>query len=170
MKTAIIGYSGSGKSTLAQHIALKHGIPVLYLDTVYWLPGWQERTLEEQQSIVQQFMDSHDSWVIEGNYTRVLHSRRMEEADQIIFMNFNRFTCLFRVLERYFSQRGQTRFSMAEGCPEKMDWDFITWVLITGRTGTKKQHYLSICRQYPEKAVIIRNQKQLDEYCKKNNL
>ena len=43
MKVAIIGYSGCGKSTLAKYIGKKCKVPVLHLDQVHWLPGWQER-------------------------------------------------------------------------------------------------------------------------------
>ncbi len=39
MRVVIIGYSGSGKSTLARLMAEKHQLPVLYLDTVRFLPG-----------------------------------------------------------------------------------------------------------------------------------
>ena len=47
MKIAIIGYSGSGKSTMAKRISERFGLPVLYLDTVHGLPGWEERERED---------------------------------------------------------------------------------------------------------------------------
>ena len=52
MKIAVIGHSGSGKSTLARRIAEETGVPVLHLDQIHWLPGWQERPDEESRRMV----------------------------------------------------------------------------------------------------------------------
>ena len=43
MKIAIVGNSGSGKSTLARMLAEKHQAKVMHLDTVQFLPDWQNR-------------------------------------------------------------------------------------------------------------------------------
>lgn len=164
MKIAIIGYSGCGKSTLAKHLSERYQIPVLYLDSVYWLPNWKEREREESASIVKQFLDTNDAWVIDGTYSHMEQERRMEEADQIIFMNFNRFSCLYRALHRYFTYRGKTRESMGEGCEEKIDLEFVWWILHAGRTKAKKQGFQKILEQYPEKCVVIKNQRQLTAF------
>ena len=42
MKLAVMGYSGAGKSTLAQELGRRYGCPVLHLDQVHFLPGWEE--------------------------------------------------------------------------------------------------------------------------------
>lgn len=47
MKIAVIGYSASGKSTLAARLGEMTGCPVLFLDKVQFLPGWQERDRAE---------------------------------------------------------------------------------------------------------------------------
>ena len=47
MKIAILGTSGSGKSTLAKRLGERYGLPVLYMDTVHFLPGWVERPFAE---------------------------------------------------------------------------------------------------------------------------
>lgn len=88
MKIAIIGYSGSGKSTLARHLGRQYGLDVLYLDKVYWLPGWRERPKAETQGMVEAFLDTHSAWVIDGNYTSFSFERRMAEADRILFFEF----------------------------------------------------------------------------------
>lgn len=164
MKIAIIGYSGCGKSTLAKHLSQRYHIPVLYLDSVYWLPNWRSREQEEGAKIVRQFLDTNDSWVIEGNYTSMEKERRMREADQIIFLSFNRFSCLYRAFHRYFTYRGQTRESMGEGCKEKIDLNFVWWILHAGRTKAKKQGFQKILKQYPEKCTVIKNQRQLTAF------
>lgn len=56
MRIAVIGYSGSGKSTLADALGKLYNIPVLHLDSVHFLPGWQEREDDEKRRIVAEFM------------------------------------------------------------------------------------------------------------------
>ncbi|BBF43621.1 DNA topology modulation protein flar-related protein [Lachnospiraceae bacterium KM106-2] len=166
MKIAIVGYSGSGKSTLAKFLGDFYGIPILYLDQVQFLPGWQERPTEEGKEIVSKFMES-PSWVIDGNYNSFYQKERLEQADQIIFMNFNRVNCLFRALRRYHRNRNKTRESMTNGCIEKMDAPFIWWILREGRTKRRRNHYKDIIRLYPDKSIVIKNQHQLEAYIKK---
>ena len=52
MKIVVNGYSGSGKSTLAGRLGELYQIPVLHLDTVHWLPGWEEKAEEQERSEV----------------------------------------------------------------------------------------------------------------------
>ena len=67
MKIAVIGYSGAGKSTLAKTLSDIYGCPLMYLDTVQFLPGWAERPKKDGIAIVDRFMENKD-WVIDGNY------------------------------------------------------------------------------------------------------
>lgn len=170
MKIAIIGYSGSGKSTLAKHLAAKHGTDVLYLDTVHWLPGWNVRSREEKEKIVEDFLNTHGSWVIDGNYSKLFYDRRMEEADQIIFMAFNRFACLYRAHKRHKAYKGRSRESITEGCDEKMDLEFIKWILHGGRDKRNRERYKNTIEKHKNKVVIIKNQKQLERFYKENGL
>ena len=164
MKIAIVGYSGSGKSTLAQVLAQKHNIPVLHLDTVQFLPGWEIRDQGEKEQLVRAFLDSHPQWVIDGNYSKLSYARRLEEADLIILLLFNRFTCLRRAYRRYRQYAHSTRPDMAQGCKEKFDWAFIKWILWEGRTKRKRDQFQQILTQYSHKAVSIKNQEQLNQY------
>ena len=51
---------------------------------------------------------------------------------------------------------------LAKLCKEKLDWEFITWVLWKGRTKESKQRYQSVLSHYPEKTIVVKNQRQLD--------
>ena len=164
MKIAIMGYSGSGKSTLAQLLAEKFSIDVLHFDTVQFLPNWEIRSDEEKMQITKEFMDTHDSWVIDGTYSKLYYERRMEEADQIILLLFNRFSCFFRAFHRYRTYRNQTRPDMAEGCQEKFDLEFMKWILWMGRTKKVTDRYSRLLARYGSKTIVIKNQKQLDAY------
>ena len=163
LKVAVIGYSGCGKSTIAAWIAKKNQLPLLYLDTVHWLPGWKERPQDEKEQMMKDFLDSHDSWVIDGNYHSLEYERRMREADQILFLDFPRLVCLYRAWTRSRRYRGRTRESMTEGCPEKLDLGFVLWILRDERTRKKKAEYQRILDEYKTKVVHITNQRELDE-------
>lgn len=165
MKIAIIGYSGSGKSTLARLLADFYQIPVLFLDTVHFQTGWAERDKEEERSIVRHFMQQ-ESWVIDGNYNALYQKERLEQADQIIFLGFPRRVCIIRAFKRYFHFKNTTRESMADGCIEKIDFEFVWWILHDGRVKKRRDHFKWIASNYQDKTLVFRNQKQVDAFLK----
>ena len=171
MKIEIMGYSGSGKSTLCRIFSKKYNIPALHLDTVHFLPNWKVREESEKQSLVTSFLDNNpESWVIDGNYTKLSYDRRVKEADIVIQMLFGRLNCLWRCAKRYYAYKGTNRPDVAEGCNEKMDWKFVKWILWEGRTKQAKERYKKIQKMYPEKIIVIKNQKQLNKYMKEMRL
>jgi len=162
MKIAIIGYSGSGKSTLARNLAEYYHIPVLHFDRVQFRPNWEIRPQPSKEIMTKTFLDLHKDWIIDGNYSKLSFERRMEEADVIILLLFNRISCLHRVTRRYLKYKDSTRSDMADGCKEKLDWEFVKWILLDGRSKTARQRYQRVMKQYPEKTLIIKNQRQLN--------
>ena len=82
-------------------------------------------------------------------------------------MNFNRLTCLRRVLRRYRKNRGRARASMAEGCNEKIDAEFIRWVLWGSRTRRARRRNAAVAREYAAKTTILRNQRELNAFRQK---
>lgn len=156
-KIAIIGYSGSGKSTLTKKLGQRYMCEVLHLDCVHWLPGWRERDRVEMNKHVAHFLDSHDSWVIDGNYSAACYERRMEEATQIIFLDFPRRICLFRVIKRYLTYRGKTRESITSGCEEKIDREFLWWIIHKGRNKEHKEKYCNVYKKYSGKMVVLKS-------------
>ena len=91
----------------------------------------------------------------------------MEQADQIIFLNFSRWNCLFRAWKRYRRYKGRVRESMAEGCPERFDWEFIRWVLWDGRQARQVTRYQTVGQTYSDKFIALKNQKELDRFLNK---
>lgn len=163
MKIAIMGYSGSGKSTLCRKLHEQYKLPALHLDKVQFLPNWEVRAKEDKQNIVSSFLDRNpDGWIIDGNYSGLSYERRAEEADLIILLLFGRLNCLFRCFGRYRTYKGKSRPDMTEGCNEKMDREFIKWILWGGRSKKIRKRYKSIQNQYPDKVIKIKNQRQLD--------
>ncbi len=167
MKIAIIGYSGAGKSTLAEKLSHCYSIPKLHMDTLQFQPGWQDSDREWMLDEIKKFLTKHEDWVIDGNYSWCCYEKRMEEADQIIFLNFSAWNCLLRAFKRYLKYRGKVRESMAAGCQEQFNWEFIRWILWDGRTNNAKERYKWIQKNYPYKVVILRSQKEIDQFLDK---
>ena len=170
MKIAIIGYSGSGKSTLASLFAKKYDLSLLYLDTAHFLPDWVIRPAEERAAIVEKFLNENENWVIDGTYSKVFYERRLSEADEIIFMNFNRVACFFRAWKRYRTYRGQVRESIAEGCREKFDRAFAKWILYKSRTKESRARYRRVLTEYADKVTVIKNQRELSRFVQERGL
>lgn len=168
LKIAIIGYSGSGKSTLASFLGQHYNCEVLHLDKIRFTSNWQERTVNEMTDDLSKFMLKSD-WIIEGNYSTCLYEERMREADCIIYFNFNRVNCLYRAFRRYLKYKGQTRPSMAENCREKFDFEFMKWILLDGRSNKYVKQYKAVIKKYPLKTIILKNQKQLNDYMEQLN-
>lgn len=164
MKIAIVGYSGSGKSTLARFLSEQLKIEVLYLDKVNWLPNWIERPKEQTRSIVAEFLAQKESWIIDGSYGGVHYQRRMDEADKIIFLNFNRFTCLRRAFKRLKEYKDKNRFSMTEGCPERISRQFFWWLVWSGRNKKRRRKFQRLQENYQEKITVLKNQRQLSAF------
>ena len=167
MKISIIGYSSSGKSTLAQNLGNILNIPVLHLDKVNFLPEWKERNKEESKKIVEDFIKNNNKFIIDGNYIKFIYDLRMKLSDKIIFLDFDRITCLFQAFQRYNKYKGKVRDSMTEGCYEKLDWDFIKWILFDGRNEERINRYNKIIEEYKDKIIILKNRKEVDDFVEK---
>ena len=78
-----------------------------------------------------------ENWIIDGNYSRAM-DKRIECADTVIFLDFNRYFCMFRVVKRWWKYRGKTRPELADGCPDKLDRDFLAFVWNWHKAGRAK--------------------------------
>lgn len=107
-----------------------------------------------------------DTWVIEGNYFKFYQEERLAQADRIVILTFPRLTCLIRAYKRYRKYRGRTREDMADGCEEKIDAAFVWWILHEGRDRRRRRHFREIRERYPDKTVVLQNQRQLDRFFK----
>ena len=103
---------------------------------------------------------------IDGNYTKTCYARRLKEADKIIVLWFSPLVCLWRAVRRWQQNKGRVRESSAPGCEEKIDAEFVRWILHDGRTAKKRAKMERIGEKYPEKYVLARNQRELDGFLK----
>ncbi len=164
MKISIIGYSGAGKSTFAKNMHTFYDIPVLYLDTVHFSPGWVERSDEDMEKDMKAFISQED-WILEGNYRR-LCPYRFEIADKIFIFKPNRFVCLWGAIKRRIKYRNKERESRAKGCKEKLDFSFFMWVVLTGRTKRRRKFFNEVENKHKDKVVVFKNKRQVQSYLK----
>lgn len=124
----IIGPGGSGKSTLAGRLGQQLGLPVIHLDQLYFGPNWTPAPREEWHRIHSELV-SRGSWIMDGNLNQGgTLDGRIRAADTIVFLDMPRLLCVWRVLKRYLQNRGRTRPDMAQGCPERLNWEFARWI------------------------------------------
>jgi adenylate kinase family enzyme len=125
-RIAIIGSSGSGKSTLALELHTILKLPLYHLDQYNWQPGWVARPFEEFSQLHTQLC-TQNRWIIEGIYTRTFEER-IKTADTIIYLDFSRIICIWRLLKRLYYYYNKPTPSSAPGCPERFDLQFLRYV------------------------------------------
>ena len=153
----LIGCGGSGKSTLARRLGEATGLPVVHLDRLLWLPGWQKRPREEFDALLAAELQKNE-WIIDGNFDRTI-PLRLEYCDAVIFLDLPRMVCLLGVIKRVLSNRGRTRSDMGEGCPEKFDLSFLKWVW--NFSDQKRDKYLSLLNESGKTFYRVRSRREL---------
>jgi adenylate kinase family enzyme len=126
-RVLVIGSPGAGKSTLSHAIAARTGLPICHLDRMHWLPGWIERDRDEARGELAEVL-KRERWIIDGNYGSIL-PMRLARADTVVWLDYPTRLCLWRALKRWWQYRGNTRPDMTEGCPERLNAEFLIYVL-----------------------------------------
>jgi adenylate kinase family enzyme len=125
-RIAIIGSAGTGKYTLTRRLRELTGLSVIHLDALYWCPGWVATPDADWETLVEGIA-SQEKWITDGNYGRTMEPR-LERADTVVFLEFPRVVCLWRVFKRWLRFRGRSKPDMAPGCPENLYWEFVRWI------------------------------------------
>ncbi len=122
----IIGSGGAGKTTLSVALAKRLGLTCIHLDQHYWSAGWTRAPRDVWRARLAEIL-ARPSWIIEGNYASTI-PQRLERADTLIFLDFPRWLCIWRVLMRTARHYGRTRPLMSPHCPERFDAAFLAWL------------------------------------------
>ena len=161
-RIAIIGSCGAGKSTLAKTLGEKLCLPVIHLDAYYWRSGWVETPSTEWIDRHKQLLKG-DRWIVDGNYGNSM-KMRLDAASTIIWLDFNRILCLWRVINRYWQYKGKVRPDMAVGCPEKLDLDFLQYIWNFPLIQRPKILARLAPYQNDKQIVILKNPRQLSNF------
>jgi adenylate kinase family enzyme len=158
----ILGNGGSGKSTLAARLGDILQLPVFHLDKYFWQPGWREPEPEQWRGKLNELIHL-DRWIIDGNYTDTF-MERLERAEAVIYLDFSTLNCLWNIAGRIIRSYGRVRPDMADGCPEKFDWEFIRWIWRFKNTHRFRIFkIISQCKM--EKGItLLRNRKSVNQF------
>jgi len=157
-KILVIGSSGAGKSTFARRLHQATNLKLIHLDQLHWKPNWVEPAKDEWRKIVEETI-KRDEWIMDGNFSGTMELR-IEVCDAVIFLDFPRTVCIWRILKRVAKYRKTNRPDMAEGCDEKFDFAFLRWVWdYPNRTKPKVE---ALLKKYQTEKTIFRIESNAD--------
>ena len=159
----IIGCGGAGKSTLARKLGEVLDLPVVHLDKLFWKPGWVEMEREEFDALLQVELQK-EKWIMDGNFNRTM-PERIKRCDTIIYLDFSRFACLMGVLKRIITTYGKVRPDMGEGCPERIDLEFLKWVWNFNKN--KRESYYKLLNEAENvETIVLKNRRAVKLFLK----
>ena len=159
-RVVIVGPGGAGKSTLARRLGARTGLPLIHLDEHFWHPGWIE-TPRDTWRIRQRELFAGDAWIADGNYSATL-DERLPRADTVIFLDFPVWRTIPRALRRSIGHRGTA--VQAEGCPERVDVQFLRWIA-NYRRRSRPVVLAAIAEHAPRARVhVLRNPRAVDAF------
>ena len=159
----IIGCGGSGKSTLARQLGEKLGLPVVHLDQIWWRPNWVHISKEEFDSAIRAEMRK-DRWIMDGNFNRTI-PERLGYCDTVIYLDFNRMTCLLSWIGRVLSNWGTSRPDMSEGCNEWFDPEMAQWIWNYNKTN-RENYYKILNETEGVQTIVLKNRRAVKQFLK----
>lgn len=159
-RIVIIGVMGSGKSTFTNKLGILLKRPVIHLDREYFLPGWKEKYSKEGWEDFQKELIKKDEWIIDGNYKRTI-DLRIEAADTIIFFDFPKWVCVFRVFKRVFDHT--PLFDKPEGTKQKVSFGLLKFIITYPKKSMRNK-----LKSYKnsKKVFIVRNSSEVEALLK----
>ena len=161
----LIGCMGSGKSWLSKRIAEITGYPLFHLDVEHWKPGWVMSSKEEKIARQQEII-SGEKWIIDGTYGSTMEIR-FAAADLIIYLEINRFVCIWSAAKRTGKKRSDLPDYLEE--PNIFGKEFIKFCKwIWSYPKTERQTVINLHEKYPEKAFLrIKSRREMKRLLEK---
>ncbi|WP_435154852.1 hypothetical protein [Haladaptatus sp. DFWS20] len=122
----VLGSPGAGKSTFAKRLGETLDRPVTHLDARFWEPVWEKPNSDDWEETHRNLIEQ-PKWILDGNYGSTIDPR-LDAADTVLLLSVSRYVCLYRVIKRWLLNYGGTRPDIAEGCEEKIDFEFLRYV------------------------------------------
>ncbi|MET3711825.1 adenylate kinase family enzyme [Sphingomonas trueperi] len=165
-RLCILGPSNSGKSTLAVAIAAARGLAPIHLDQLHHLPhtDWVPRPADE-------FAALHDaailgeSWVIEGNYTRLL-PQRLARATGVLLLDVPTSVSLYRYVRRCWFER--ERHGALAGGRDSVKWNMLHHILIATRAN--RVRYRQMFDNVTLTKAILASPRAIADFYRRNDL
>lgn len=104
-----------------------------------------------------------ERWIMDGNYGRTLPGR-LAAADTVIFLDMPRVVCTWRIIKRQLRYPGRVRPDAAPGCPERLTWEFVSWVW-TYRSRRRPGILARLdAVRTNKRIVVLTNQREVNRY------
>lgn len=160
------GVTGSGKSTVARAYAEATGLPEFSADDdIGWLPGWQQRTVEEQRGIAASIA-AQDRWVLDSAYG-AWRDVVLPRAELIVGLDYPRWLSLARLVRRTL-RRALTREPVCNGNEETIARIFIEDSILGWhfRSFTRKRQVMRGLEADPwmPATILFRHPRELDAW------
>ena len=123
MRLILLGNAGAGKSTMARCLIGSADIPRLSLDEIAWDQGPKRKPLDESRTLLRQFINTNEQWIIEGCYGDLIEAA-LPCCTELRFLNPGTETCVAHCKHRPWEP---SKFSSAEE-QDAMLSQLIQWV------------------------------------------
>ena len=145
-KVIVIGCPGGGKSTFARMLHEKTGLPLYYLDLMYWNA---DRTTVDRAVFHERLHATmeKESWIIDGNYASTMEMR-LAACDTVFFLDYSREVCLAGIDARRGKSRPDMPWVETEG-----DEEFIAF--IKNYSTDSRPKVMELLGRYSDKNIVI---------------
>ena len=145
-KVIVIGCPGGGKSTFARMLHEKTGLPLYYLDLMYWNA---DRTTVDRAVFHERLHATmeKESWIIDGNYASTMEMR-LAACDTVFFLDYSPEVCLAGIDARRGKSRPDMPWVETEG-----DEEFIAF--IKNYSTDSRPQVMELLGRYSDKNIVI---------------
>ena len=145
-KVIVIGCPGGGKSTFARMLHEKTGLPLYYLDLMYWNA---DRTTVDRAVFHERLHATmeKESWIIDGNYASTMEMR-LAACDTVFFLDYSLEVCLAGIDARRGKSRPDMPWVETEG-----DEEFIAF--IKNYSTDSRPKVIELLGRYSDKNIVI---------------
>ncbi|CAE7210761.1 ubiB [Symbiodinium sp. CCMP2456] len=166
---SIVGCCCTGKSTLAHTLAKIKGVRHIELDSLAWLPGWQNRDREEFKAMLSQQIQeakAQGGFTIDGNYFNATGGFVWDEVEVVVWLDLDFWVVLTRAVWRTL-KRMICRIECCNGNYEHPGLLFtgdsvITWVIKVHHLQEEKLRRMREKHQHQPLFVRIRCPQDVD--------
>lgn len=151
-RVLLIGSPGAGKSTLGKILAKELQLPLIHLDTEYFLPNWEKRFSKESWIVHLDTLLEKPQWIMDGNYFSTLE-QRIAKADVILWLRLPTWKALYRTIKRRVMFHNNSRPDVTEGCDERLSWHLIKSVVTYPWRSTPRIR--ALMKKYGKKKFVM---------------
>ncbi len=117
-RIALIGNGGGGKSTLARALAARYGHPLVHVDAVQFLPGWEVRPSADTTRRLAE-VSAGPRWIIDGWGPWESILARFRRADCVVLVDFPLWRHYWWATKRQVRAYWRERAELPPDCSER---------------------------------------------------